>query len=133
MYFRILHDEASGSVSYLLGDLAAGEPVLVDLRGADAPLLKAMLGQHWLRLRWLLRTHEHDEQAPGEGAALDSLGAPRCSSISQRAAGSARCLLPFGQEHLSVLPTPGHTPGCLSYHWRDRLFCGGLLAVDSNT
>ncbi len=130
MYFRILHDEASGSVSYLLGDLAAGEAVLVDPRGADVPLLKAMLGEHRLRLRWLLRTHEHDQQAPGEGAALDSLGAPRVQHRSAPQAAPDGVLL-FGQEHLSVLPTPGHTPGCLSYHWRDRLFCGGLLAVDA--
>lgn len=28
-----------------------------------------------------------------------------------------------------ILPTPGHTPTCLSFAWRDRLFCGGLLAI----
>jgi glyoxylase-like metal-dependent hydrolase (beta-lactamase superfamily II) len=32
---------------------------------------------------------------------------------------------------LRVLATPGHTAGCLSYLWRDRLFCGGVLAVDA--
>ena len=40
-------------------------------------------------------------------------------------------LLPFGNEHLRVLATPGHTRHCLSFLWRDRLFCGGLLAVDA--
>ena len=30
-----------------------------------------------------------------------------------------------------MLATPGHTAGCLSFLWRDRLFCGGLLAVDA--
>ena len=29
------------------------------------------------------------------------------------------------------MATPGHTAGCLSFLWRDRLFCGGLLAVDA--
>ena len=48
MYFRILHDEATGATSYLLGDLAAGEAVLIDPRGADVALLKAMLGEHRL-------------------------------------------------------------------------------------
>ena len=32
---------------------------------------------------------------------------------------------------LRLLATPGHTAGCLSFLWRDRLFCGGLLAVDA--
>lgn len=138
MYFRLLHDEGSGAVSYLLGDLAAGEAVLVDPRGVDVPLLRAMLDEHQLRLRWLLRTHEHDEHLSGEAAALDSLGAPRIQHrlptpepASRLAAEPARAVLTFGGEHIQVLQTPGHTAGCLSYLWRDRLFCGGLLAVDT--
>ena len=37
----------------------------------------------------------------------------------------------FGNELLQAIPTPGHTAGCLSFLWRDRLFCGGLLSVDT--
>lgn len=39
--------------------------------------------------------------------------------------------LMFGNELLRVMPTPGHTEGCVSYLWRDRLFCGDLLTVDA--
>lgn len=138
MYFRLLHDEHSGAVSYLLGDLDAGEAVLVDPRGADVPLLVAMLDEHHLRLRWLLRTHEHDELLTGEPTALDALGAPRIQHhlpasepTGEPSAESDHATLTFGNEHVQVLRTPGHTAGCLSYLWRDRLFCGGLLAVDA--
>jgi glyoxylase-like metal-dependent hydrolase (beta-lactamase superfamily II) len=62
MYFRLLHDDTTGAVSYLLADLDTGDAVLVDPRGADVPLLRAMLDEKQLRLRWLLRTHEHDDQ-----------------------------------------------------------------------
>lgn len=136
MYFRLLLDERSGAVSYLLADLDAGEAVLIDPRGADVPLLGAMLDEHQLRLRWLLRTHEHDALLTGEAAALDGLGAPRIQhhlpAAAAAAAGEAEHgVLTFGNEHVQVLQTPGHTAGCLSYLWRDRLFCGGLLAVDA--
>lgn len=142
MYFRILHDERIGAVSYLLGDLDGGEAVLIDPRGADVPLLSAMLDEHQLRLRWLLRTHEHDAQLPGEAQSLDSLGAPRIQHQLPTSAGrtdsgtvarfdTEQSVLTFGGEHVQVLRTPGHTAGCLSYLWRDRLFCGGLLAVDA--
>ena len=142
MYFRLLHDEGSGAVSYLLADLDAGEAVVIDPRGADVPLLSAMLDEHQLRLRWLMRTHEHDAQLPGESQALDSLGAPRIQHQLPVSAEPAdpdpaarvdaeRAVLTFGNEHVQVLRTPGHTAGCLSYLWRDRLFCGGLLAVDA--
>ena len=43
MYFRLLHDEVSTAVSYLFADLDAGEAVLIDPRGADVPVLAAML------------------------------------------------------------------------------------------
>ena len=134
MYFRLLHDERSGAVSYLLADLDAGEAVLIDPRGADVPLLSAMLDEHQLRLRWLLRTHEHDALLNGETAALDALGAPRIQHHlpeSTTAGKAERAVLTFGNEHVQVLQTLGHTAGCLSYLWRDRLFCGGLLAVDA--
>ncbi len=128
MYFRLLHDEASGGVSYLLADLEAGEAVLIDPRGGDVPVLTAMLDEQRLRLRWLLRTHEHDTALNGEPAALDALGAPRIQHHLPKAENG---VLVFGHEHVRVLATPGHTAGCLSFLWRDRLFCGGLLAVDT--
>jgi glyoxylase-like metal-dependent hydrolase (beta-lactamase superfamily II) len=128
VHFRLLHDGASGAVSYLLADLDAGEAVLIDPRAADVPVLAAMLDEQRLRLRWLLRTHEHDALQPGEAAGLDALGAPVVVHVAP-APGDA--VLPFGSEHVRVLATPGHTAGCLSYLWRDRLFCGGVLAVDA--
>lgn len=138
MYFRLLHDERSGAVSYLLGDLDVGEAVLVDPRGTDVPLLNAMLDEYHLRLRWVLRTHEHDALLPGEAQALAALGAPRiqhhppeAAAATDPAIGKDHAVLTFGNEHVQVLRTPGHTAGCLSYLWRDRLFCGGLLAVDA--
>ena len=134
MYFRILQDEACGAVSYLLADLDAAEAVLIDPRGTDIPVLGAMLDEHKLHLRWLLRTHEHDACVPGEAAALDRLQAPRIQNpmpVTAQASGAMPEVLAFGHEHLQVLRTPGHTPGCLSFLWRDRLFCGGVLAVDA--
>lgn len=133
MYFRLLHDEASGELSYLLADLDAREAVLVDPHGRDLPLLRALLAERELRLRWVLRTHQHDGQAPQEAALLAELGAPLVQGqggVHSRLA-SQGDVLPFGHELVRVLATPGHTAGCLSFAWRDRLFCGGLLGVDT--
>lgn len=134
MYFRILHDEASGELSYLLADLDAREAVLVDPRGRDLPLLLALLAERELRLRWVLRTHQHDAQLPQEAALLAALNAPLVQGQdgaphSQRAGDGD--IYPFGHELVRTLATPGHTAGCLSFAWRDRLFCGGLLGGDS--
>lgn len=133
MLFRILHDEASGEMSYLLAEADARQAVLVDPRSRDLPVLQAMLDERELRLCWVLRTHDHDDLQPGEFARLSSLKAPlvqgRTREGAQRPADGS--VLAFGNEHLRVLHTPGHTAHCLSFVWRDRVFCGGLLAVDA--
>lgn len=51
MYFWMLHDDGSGSVSYLLADLAAGEAAVIDPSGHDVAVLQAMLAKNGLRLR----------------------------------------------------------------------------------
>lgn len=133
MLFRLLHDERSGELSYLLGDADGGEAVLIDPHGRDLAVWRAMLGDRGLRLRWLLRTHHHDPNRPGEFQALQSLRVPLVQGAP--APGTTPVadgeVFPFGTEWVRVIQTPGHTPGCLSFAWRDRVFCGGLLAVDA--
>jgi glyoxylase-like metal-dependent hydrolase (beta-lactamase superfamily II) len=127
MYFRLLHDEASGATGYLLADLGAGEAVLIDAGPEDAAVWAAMLDEHRLRLRWHLATHAHGESAAqGPG----TLGALRLDMAAAQAlpADTHSGWLRFGNELLQVLPTPGHTPQCRSFLWRDRLFCGDALA-----
>lgn len=133
MYFRILHDEASGELTYLLADQDAREAVLVDPRGRDLPLLAALLAERELRLRWVLRTHQHDPLHAQEPLQLARLGAPLVQGAAADNLRTARDgdVLPFGHECVRVLATPGHTASCLSFAWRDRLFCGGLMAVDT--
>lgn len=130
---HMLNDERSGELSYLLADTDAREAVLVDPRSRDLPVWQALLDERQLRLRWVLRTHQHDALLPAEFTHITRLGAPvvqgqACTGAQTAADGE---LLPFGNEFLRVLHTPGHTADCLSFVWRDRVFCGGLLAVDT--
>ncbi|MGI9215789.1 MAG: hypothetical protein ACR2JA_02120 [Hydrogenophaga sp.] len=133
MFFRILNDDRSGELSYLLADTGAREAVLVDPHSRDLPVLQALLGERGLRLRWVLRTHQHDPLQPMEFALLGRLGAPLVQGEAREGALAAADgdQLPFGHECVRVLATPGHTADCLSFVWRDRVFCGGLLAVDA--
>jgi glyoxylase-like metal-dependent hydrolase (beta-lactamase superfamily II) len=130
VYFRILHNDATGELTYVLGDLDAREAVLVDPHGCDLPVLLALLAERDLRLRWVLRTHHHDLTSPNEFRQLEQLGAPLVQGDGLSALGlSDGDVLPFGYEQIKIVRTPGHTAHCLSFTWRDRVFCGGLLAV----
>ena len=133
MYFRILHDEAGGELTYLLADTDTQEAVLIDPNGRDVPLLSALLAERELRLRWVLRTHQHDHLQPQESKLLARLGAPLVQGSVQAGSHFAAegDVLAFGHELIRVMATPGHTEACLSFAWRDRVFCGGLLAVQA--
>jgi len=128
MMFRLLHDPVSGSMGYLLADEQAREAVLIDPRGADAPALRTLLGEHRLRLCWVLRTHDHDAMLIRESSALAMLGAMVVERCAPRGISG---VLRFGREQIQVMETPGHTERCLSFGWRDRIFCGGLMSADS--
>lgn len=132
MYFRILNNELSGALTYLLADQDAREAVLVDPHACDLPVLLALLAERDLHLRWVLRTHHHDAMQPDETTQLKRLGAPLVQGDTLASLPWPEGdVLPFGNELVRVLPTPGHTATCLSFGWRDRLFCGGLLAVSA--
>jgi glyoxylase-like metal-dependent hydrolase (beta-lactamase superfamily II) len=130
VYFRILNNETSGELTYLLADQDTREAVLIDPHACDLPVLQALLDERDLRLRWVLRTHQHDALQTNERASLAPLGAPLIQGDTLDTLLLVDgAVLPFGDELVRVLHTPGHTPTCLSFAWRDRLFCGGLLAV----
>ena len=79
MYFRMLHDDGSGLITYLLADLDAREAVLIDPRPADAAVIHAMLSEHHLQPVAVVHTDDHaaDHIADGPHApALPSALAP---------------------------------------------------------
>ena len=133
MDFRILHSATGSELSYLLADRPSGEALLIDPRARDLPLIQALLQENRLRLRWVLRTHQHDQLQPMEFARLRQLGAPMVQGETRDGVQGVRHgeVLELGQERVQVWATPGHTDHCLSYLWRDRVFCGGLLALDA--
>ena len=120
MFFRQLRDPASGALAYLIADADAGEAAAIDPRPADAALLRALLDERGLRLAWVLRTHAHAGDARDDGLAP-------LARIGPDTARDTDCL-PLGGDALRVLATPGHTGACVSYLWRDRLFCGDALS-----
>lgn len=140
MYFHPFHSADSNQIGYLLADLDEQEAVVIDPPPRETELILALLTERSLRLCHVLRTHVHRVDAADcsplcdrSGAQLvvgEAAGLPGdCRADVLRAAHGTR--LVFGNEVVRVLSTPGHTPGCLSYLWRDRLFCGDAFDVGS--
>jgi len=134
MLFKQFWDRQSGAFSYLLADMDELEAAAIDPVPGLADLLLGLLAERGLRLRYVLRTHVHRPDVAACGGLCARTAA--CLTIGEhapaRVAGTRVShgeLLVIGHEVLRVLATPGHTPGCVSYLWRDRLFCGDALAI----
>lgn len=121
-----LQDSASGCASYIVGDEASGEALVIDplaSLGEDAYLLA--LAEAGLKARLVLDSHvhaDHRSAARDLARALDvRLGLHRAAPAAYPffALGDGQDL-EFGQLGVRVLETPGHTPDSLSLVVTDR-------------
>lgn len=134
-HFRQIFDPGTFGFTYLVGD-DSGAAVVIDAGSERTSLpVLAMLAELNLRLDYLLQTHLHDDE-PNDAAALKERNGARvmanafpgaCADISARHGDT----ITFGKEVIHVIGTPGHTPGCLSYLWHDRVFTGDTRLIGS--
>jgi glyoxylase-like metal-dependent hydrolase (beta-lactamase superfamily II)/rhodanese-related sulfurtransferase len=134
LLFRQLFDPTSSTYTYLLAD--GGEAVLIDPVFEQAARDAALLRELGLRLAWTLETHVHADHVTAAWLLHQRCGSRIALAAASGAEGADRLLahgdsIRFGQRHLQVRATPGHTPGCLSYVLDDArmAFTGDALLI----
>lgn len=132
------HGGGSSTYTYLLGDAATGEAILIDpvLERVDADL--AIVDALGLKLTLALNTHCHADHITGTGELKKRR--PGVVSVISAASGAKadRLLAPgevvswaSGRRALTTLATPGHTNGCVSFHDKHlgAVFTGDALLI----
>jgi hypothetical protein len=89
MLFRMLLDEATGTVSYLLTQAETGDAVVIDPRAADVPVIRAMLAEQRAQLRWVLRTMPMTPSARRRAGGARPAGGPGAAAPAGPAAAAA--------------------------------------------
>jgi sulfur dioxygenase len=135
MIFRQMFDPESSTLTYLLAD-DQGNAVIIDPVLEHVGRYLSLLKSLKLTLQLVLDTHVHADHITGSQALRKSTSATTVIAQSCGAPGYDRLLndgdtLAFGGETIRVIATPGHTPGSLCYLWRDRLFTGDTLMINS--
>jgi sulfur dioxygenase len=136
MIFRQLFDPASSTYTYLLGDTASREALLIDPVYEQVPRDLSLLQELGLKLVATLDTHVHADHVTGAWRLRERCGSQIALASVVGAEGVDRPLrhgehIAFGKRHLEVRATPGHTNGCLTYVMDDRsmAFTGDSLLI----
>ena len=120
MIFRQLFDATSSTFTYVLGDPRSGEAVVVDPVLEHRQRDSALLHELGLTPRTTLETHVHADHITGAWWLRQEFGCQIALAAAGEAQGADRQLrhgdrVSFGDRHLAVRATPGHTRGCLTY------------------
>jgi hydroxyacylglutathione hydrolase len=140
--------------AYLLTCEKTRETAVIDV-GFDADAIADEIRRHSLTVRYLLNTHAHYDHVaamsalqekvggsywlhPDDRSLLDALeaqglafGLPAARAPSEVHPLSDGQSLELGEESLSVIHTPGHSPGSVTFRWNDCLWVGDVLLAGS--
>jgi len=135
MIFKQIFDVESSTYTYYIADVKSGEAVLIDPVDTHINDYLDLLKQHQCRLKYSLETHVHADHITGGGLLRKKTDA--LTGVASACGAQAADLqlndgdeIKFAQEVIKVIATPGHTPGSISFLWRDRLFTGDSLLIN---
>jgi len=135
MLFKQLFDPETWTYTYLLADPVSKEAAFIDPVNTHLDTYLALLDEHHLVLKYSFETHVHADHITASGLLRQRTGAQTCVS-HLGGAQLADIQLKDGDvfklgahEQIKAIATPGHTPGCTSYLWRDRVFTGDSLFI----
>ena len=135
-HFRQLFDPQSSTYSYLLGDRATHQAILIDPVFEQATRDAALIRELGFTLVATLDTHAHADHVTGAWLLKRRLGAEIAISAASGVQGADIALadgdrIRFGGRHVVALATPGHTAGCMTFVLDDEsmAFTGDALLI----
>lgn len=131
-----LFDTESSTYTYLLVDEDGRSAVIIDPVDRHWKRDLAHLKRLGLDLAYVLETHAHADHVTAAGKLREVTGATAavpagCGIASAEMQLNDGDIIRFGNgEEITVLHTPGHTAGSVSYLWRGNVFTGDTLLID---
>jgi len=132
--FRQLFDKQSYTYTYLIAEEQSREAVFIDPVQSHIDDYLRLLREMNLKLKYSIETHVHADHVTAGGLLRQRAGARTavsqlCGAVTADHQLKDHDVLAFGEEKIEVIATPGHTPGSVSFLWRDRIFSGDSLFI----
>ncbi len=139
---------------YILGCETTRQAAVID-PGDESDRILLALADHKLTVQYIINTHGHFDHVGGNRKLKDATGAPilihasDVPMLDQLSASAASFglsaenspppdqtvadgdVITFGEISLTVIHTPGHSPGSISLHTDNKVFVGDLLFAGS--
>ena len=135
MIFKQLFDDATWTYTYFIADPKTKEAILIDPVNTQIDVYLQLLDAEGFSLKYSLETHVHADHITAGGLLRQKTGAQTavsglCGAETADVQIKDGDVFEFaGGEEIKVIATPGHTPGSISFLWRDRLFSGDALLI----
>lgn len=134
LIFQQLFDSQSSTFTYLLADSLTKDALLIDTVVGNVDRDLKLIEELGLKLVYVLDTHIHADHVTGAGEIRKRLSVktavPKkahvdCADLNL----SDLDIITFGNFHLKVLETPGHTDASLSFYCEGMVFSGDALLI----
>jgi sulfur dioxygenase len=134
-----LFEPESCTYTYIVYDPVSLDAVIID--PVDCMLARdlAVIDTHQLKLRYILETHTHADHITSAAALAEQTGAVVATSAICGAQAEQLLkhndVIKFGELSITVLHTPGHTEGSISFYlnseqYHQHVFTGDCLLIN---
>lgn len=136
MIFQQLFDHETWTLTYFIADPNSREAVIIDPVNSQLDRYMELLTEHGTKLKYSLETHVHADHITAGGLLRQRTGAETgvstlCGAELADHQIQGGNVFHFGNdEQINIIATPGHTPGSISFFWRDKVFTGDALFID---
>ncbi|MDX1914961.1 MAG: MBL fold metallo-hydrolase [Methylophilus sp.] len=133
--FRQLFDSESSTLTYLIVDDQSREAAFIDPVDRHVDDYMALAKALDLKLKYALETHVHADHITASGVLRQKLGlqtavGQQCGAMSADIQLNHGDQLQLGLQTITVIATPGHTAGSVSFLWQDKVFTGDALLIN---
>lgn len=133
--FRQLFDSESSTLTYLIVDDVTREAVLIDPVLNNIESYIELMKELNCQLKYSIETHVHADHITASGTLrerfkIKTAVSEQCSPTLADINLNDGDVLTVGTQKITVIATPGHTPGSSCFLWGDRLFTGDTLFIN---